>query len=170
MNERLRNSARGFAGRPTRPSNDQLINLIVLAKLITQAFDLFPIQGCTGKFIHMDPIQYYRIISPNHHRNDFDSHMRHRYDRIDGTILVNKYLNRHAETPKTNSLCLSATDAVVFQRELVILPQRVTFPIVGQQDARQVGMADELHATQVVNLALVPVSGPPEPSNRRHFG
>src|SRR5437773_10622080 len=36
-------------------------------------------------------------------------------------------------------------------------PQRVTDPLVGHHDARQVRMADELDPEQVEDLALVPV-------------
>src|SRR5579872_882780 len=52
----------------------------------------------------------------------------------------------------------SATaDAVVFQRVFVVLAQRMADPVVGQKDARQVRVAGEPDAGQVVDLAFVPV-------------
>ena len=57
-----------------------------------------------------------------------------------------------------------ASDAVVFQRELVILAQRMSDPVFGTEDAAQVGMPREMDAHQVERLALVPVG------NRPHAG
>src|SRR5262249_7201979 len=56
----------------------------------------------------------------------------------------------------------AAADAMVFERELVVLAQRVAGPIFGQQNPRQVGMAGEPDAAQVVDFALVPVRGGPD--------
>src|SRR5437868_5035368 len=63
----------------------------------------------------------------------------------------------------------AAPDAVVFERELIVFPQRVPDPIVCQQDARQLRVAGEPHAAQVVDLALVPVGRAPQPRHRRHL-
>src|SRR5690242_11480424 len=41
----------------------------------------------------------------------------------------------------------------------IVPPQRVADPVVGHQDAGQVGVADELDAEHVERLALVPVGG-----------
>src|SRR5689334_7755010 len=64
----------------------------------------------------------------------------------------------------------TATDAVVFQGELVVLAQRVAHPVFRQEDAAQVRVAGEPDAGQVVNLALVPVGRSPEGGDRRHLG
>src|SRR4051812_28096153 len=64
----------------------------------------------------------------------------------------------------------TAADAVILQRELVILAQRVPHPVLGQQNAAQVGVAGEPDAGQVVDLALVPVGTGPERHDRRHLG
>ena len=56
---------------------------------------------------------------------------------------------------------LSAANAVIFQRHFVILAQRMADPILGAEDAPQVGMAGEVDARQVVHLALVPVGRAP---------
>src|SRR5438045_7211763 len=47
---------------------------------------------------------------------------------------------------------LTAPNAVVFQGKFVILPQRVPDPVLGQQDAVQLGVAGEPDAGQVVDL------------------
>jgi len=49
-----------------------------------------------------------------------------------------------------------------------ILPQRVVGPVVGHQDAAQVGMAVELDAHQVVDLAFRPVGAGPQRSEAGH--
>ena len=48
----------------------------------------------------------------------------------------------------TIALGLPSPDAVVFQRELVVLAQRMADPVLGQQDAAQVGVAGEPDAGQ----------------------
>src|SRR5947209_8687534 len=62
---------------------------------------------------------------------------------------------------------LTAANAVVFQREFIILAQRVSDPILREQDAAQVRVAVEPDAGQVVHFALMPVGGPPERRDRR---
>src|SRR3982751_2568844 len=59
-------------------------------------------------------------------------------------------------------------DAVVLAGEDVILPQGEALPVVGAEDAAQVGVAVEDDAEQVVRLALVPVGGRPEADDARH--
>ena len=49
----------------------------------------------------------------------------------------------------------------------VVLARRITFPVVGHEDAPQIGVAGEHHAEQVVDLALVPVRVRPDPLDRR---
>src|SRR5262245_17968415 len=66
-------------------------------------------------------------------------------------------------------LSSTAANAVVLQRELVVLAQRVPHPVLGQENAAQVGVAGEPDAGQVVNLVLVPVGGPPDARHRRHL-
>src|SRR5881409_2777741 len=65
-----------------------------------------------------------------------------------------------------------AIGRVVDERHLLIaerriLAQRPAFPGLGQQDARQIGMALEGDAIEVVRLALVPVGGRPDTGNGR---
>src|SRR5712691_10516198 len=55
---------------------------------------------------------------------------------------------------------------ITSQRE--ILSQRVALPIIGQEDATQIGMAVENHAKQIVSFALVPVRRPPHAAYGRH--
>src|SRR6266496_3642691 len=57
-------------------------------------------------------------------------------------------------------------DAVPAARLLVVLAQRVADPVVGQHDPAQVRVAREVHAEQVVDLALEPVGGLPDPLDR----
>src|ERR1043166_1339415 len=64
---------------------------------------------------------------------------------------------------------LSSPDSMILQRELVILPQRIALPVVGEQDARQLGMAVEPYAGQVVDLALMPLGGAPDRRDRRNL-
>ena len=64
-------------------------------------------------------------------------------------------------------------DAVVAARLLVVLAQRVAHPVVGQQDAAQVGVAGEGHAEEVVAPrapASWPPSRPPRPSGTTGAG
>src|SRR5678815_3387741 len=61
---------------------------------------------------------------------------------------------------------LRAVRRVVRERDLFvaergILAQRPAHPVLGQQDAGQVGVPGELDAVEVVGLALVPVGGRP---------
>src|SRR5437588_2945351 len=64
----------------------------------------------------------------------------------------------------------TSPDSVILERELVILAERVPFPIVGKQDARQVRVAGEPDAGEIVNLALVPLGAAPDRRDRRHLG
>ena len=52
---------------------------------------------------------------------------------------------------------LPAANAVIFERHFVIFAQRMADPVFRAEDAPQVRMADEVHAGQVVDFALVPV-------------
>src|SRR5438105_864927 len=61
---------------------------------------------------------------------------------------------------------LSSSNTVIFQRELVILAQRVAEPVLGEQDAAQVGVAAKPDAAEIVDLALVPVGRLPRGSDR----
>src|SRR5437867_8462064 len=45
----------------------------------------------------------------------------------------------------------------LFVAERGILPERPSHPVLGEQDARQVGVSGERDAVEVVRLALVPV-------------
>src|SRR5207244_4178441 len=57
---------------------------------------------------------------------------------------------------------------VILQRELVILAQRMPFPIFRKQDAPQVRVAGKPDAAKVVDFALVPVSDAPNAGHGRH--
>src|SRR5262245_16508249 len=65
---------------------------------------------------------------------------------------------------------LTATNAVVFQWKLVIFSERMAGPILGQENAAQVGMAGKPDAGEVIDLALMPIGGLPEAGNARYFG
>src|SRR5262245_16303720 len=61
---------------------------------------------------------------------------------------------------------------VVRERDLLVAERRVlaerpAVPVVGEQDAREVGMPGEGDAEEVVGLALVPVRGRPHARNGR---
>src|SRR5713226_9232458 len=64
---------------------------------------------------------------------------------------------------------LTSANAMILQRILVILAQRITDPVLGQQDAPQIGMVGEPHAAQVVDLTLVPLGSSPYPGYRRQL-
>src|SRR6185369_839740 len=49
-----------------------------------------------------------------------------------------------------------------------IFPQRVSLPIVRQQNATQIRVAVEDHAKQIKRLAFVPVRGAPNSGDTRH--
>src|SRR4029453_13472598 len=49
-----------------------------------------------------------------------------------------------------------------------VLAQRPALPVLGEQDAREVRMAGEADAVEVVGLALVPVGGGPHAADGRH--
>ena len=51
--------------------------------------------------------------------------------------------------------------------ERIVLPLRKALPVVGHQDAPAIGMAGEVHAEHVVDLALEPVRGRPDAGDRR---
>src|SRR5262245_42586799 len=51
-----------------------------------------------------------------------------------------------------------------------ILAQRPALPVVGKQDAGEIGMAVEDDAVEVPRLALVPVGGGPHAGHGRHMG
>src|SRR5687768_14883620 len=55
-------------------------------------------------------------------------------------------------------------DRLFSERE--VFAQRVSFPVVGHQDAAQVGVAVEADAEHVVDLALGPVRGGPDVRDR----
>src|SRR5882724_1399599 len=52
--------------------------------------------------------------------------------------------------------------------EGVFLPERVALPVIGKQDARQVGMAGEADAEEIERLALVPVCRRPDRADGRN--
>src|SRR4051794_25653934 len=63
----------------------------------------------------------------------------------------------------------ASPNAVILKREFVILAQGMADPVFRQQNAAQVGMAGEPEAGEIVNLALVPVGGGPQASDRWGF-
>src|SRR3989442_3448978 len=68
-----------------------------------------------------------------------------------------------------------AIGRVVGERHLLvaerrILAQRPSHPFLGKEDAREIGMAGEDDAVEVVGLPLVPVGGGPHPGHRGHLG
>src|SRR5437763_933368 len=63
---------------------------------------------------------------------------------------------------------LSSANSVVFQGKLVILAQRMPFPIFRQQDPLLIGMAGEVHATEIEHFALEPIGGLPQARECRH--
>ena len=50
----------------------------------------------------------------------------------------------------------------------IVLPQRMSFPVVWQQDAPQVGMPREAYAEKVKNLAFQPICPRPDGNQRIH--
>src|SRR5436190_7328493 len=62
----------------------------------------------------------------------------------------------------------AAGNPVIFARENVIFAEREAFPVVGAENAPQVGMAWEIDSQQVIGLALVPIRGGPEIGHRRN--
>src|SRR5437867_6483490 len=67
----------------------------------------------------------------------------------------------------------AAPRGVVGERDLLVaergvLAERPANPVLGEQDAGQVGMAGELDAVEIEGLALVPVRGRPHRHHRRH--
>ncbi len=61
-------------------------------------------------------------------------------------------------------------NSVVFQRHFVVFAERVADPVFGAEDAAEVRVADEVHAEEVEDLALVPVGGAPDVADGGHFG
>ena len=59
-------------------------------------------------------------------------------------------------------------DPVVPARLLIVLAQRMADPVVGQQDAPQVRVADEIHPQHVVDFAFQPIGRLPHSLHRRH--
>src|ERR1035438_2863877 len=55
---------------------------------------------------------------------------------------------------------------IVLLQDTVILTQRESLPFLRQQDTPQVGVSGELNAEHIVGLALQPVGGPPNGSDR----
>src|SRR5262245_16558251 len=68
------------------------------------------------------------------------------------------------------SAILAPPDPVILQRELVVLAERVALPVLREQNPRQVRVAGEPDAAQVVGLALVPVGRLPQARHGRHLG
>src|SRR5262245_38568981 len=66
--------------------------------------------------------------------------------------------------------CLSPSNSVIFQREFVILPQRMSDPVLRQENPPRIRMVDEPHAAQVVDFSLVPVGDAPDIRHGRHLG
>src|SRR5947199_9040397 len=54
-------------------------------------------------------------------------------------------------------------------RDLEILPEGVTVPVVGQEDAAEVGVSGEAYTKEVEGFALVPVRAWPDLPDRRHL-
>src|SRR5215471_3686019 len=68
---------------------------------------------------------------------------------------------------------LDAAGRVVRERHLFVaerrvLPERPAHPVLGQQDAREVGVAGERDAVEIVRLALVPVRRGPHAGHGGH--
>src|SRR5439155_12503119 len=68
------------------------------------------------------------------------------------------------------ALKLATSNAVIFQRELVVFSQRMAFPVLRKQNTPQVRMTNEIHAAQIIDFPLMPVSCGPQAGHRRHFG
>src|SRR4051794_21224920 len=73
-----------------------------------------------------------------------------------------EFQKRRAESGKPAfgfplSALLTASHPMIFQRHLVVLAERIAFPIFRAQNAAQIGVPDELYARQVEHLPLVPV-------------
>src|SRR3954471_3911402 len=86
-----------------------------------------------------------------------------------------EFQKRRAESGKPafglpHSALLAASHAMIFQRHLVVLAERVAFPIFWAKDAAQVGVPDKLYARQVEHFPLVPVGGAPHAGDAGHFG
>src|SRR5689334_3581608 len=58
---------------------------------------------------------------------------------------------------------------MILQRELIILPQGMAFPVLGEQDAEQLRVVGEPDAREVEDFALVPVGGGPDRRDRRNL-
>ena len=69
--------------------------------------------------------------------------------------LLNLLFPRHSASS-------SAANAVVFEREFVILAQGVPDPVLRQEDTGQIGVPGEPNTGQVVHFALVPVGRRPQ--------
>src|SRR5437867_1222275 len=63
---------------------------------------------------------------------------------------------------------LLARDPVVLLGEHVVLAQRETFPVVGEQDVARIGVPDERDAEHLRALALVPLRGAVDRRGRGH--
>src|SRR5215213_7665578 len=60
---------------------------------------------------------------------------------------------------------LPATNAVIFERHLIIFAERMADPIFRTQDSPRIGMSDKVDARQVEGFALVPIGGAPDAAN-----
>src|ERR1700730_153487 len=85
---------------------------------------------------------------------------------------MNSSANRHSRHDSTLPFAgrtLAPANTVILERKLVILPEGMTFPIVGEKDAAEGGVPGEPDAGEVVNLALVPVRHVEERGERGDF-
>src|SRR5579864_2924320 len=72
------------------------------------------------------------------------------------------FANQKTSSRGTNAHCSPSPYSMILQRELVILAQRVALPVFVEKNAREVGMAREPDAAEVVDLALMPVGTGPD--------
>ena len=59
---------------------------------------------------------------------------------------------------------------MILGRHFVVFSQRVSLPVLGAEDPSQIGMAHEVDARQIENLAFVPKGRLPEAGNAGDLG
>jgi hypothetical protein len=62
----------------------------------------------------------------------------------------------------------SSSENLRLAAERIVLAQRVTLPVLGHEDANEVGMAVEVDPHHVPRFALEPVGGRPDGEDARH--
>ena len=77
---------------------------------------------------------------------------------------------RWSRIPRGVSCSGSYIFGVIVDLNRIVLPRRMAFPVVGHQDAAQIGMAVEVDAEQVADLALGPAHRWPDARQRRQRG